>query len=60
MFRSYARYIKTCPYCGLDMTFIGEGEDGYWECMDCGCCLEPGYSSEDREVDWVFDTYDYS
>lgn len=51
------KYVKTCPYCGEKMTLVGQEYNGYWECFDCGCCLEPGYSSEDIEEDWVADTY---
>lgn len=39
--------IKICPYCGAMMHAMGERydltvpfEDMWWECFNCGCCLE--------------------
>lgn len=54
--------IMICPYCNNEMAKVGSinSYNGYWECFECGCCLDDEMCNQHDEIDWVADTYEKS
>ena len=52
--------IKICPFCGNHMELIEDehteldyfpSSEYYWECYDCGCCIDGNMPDEYEGID---------